>query len=61
MGDHRNDSADSRAHLDDHDGTIPISDVIGRAFIKIWPPSRWGLLEVPKTFEVPGLAAVPRF
>jgi signal peptidase I len=55
MGDHRNASADSRFHLTDHDGTIPISDVIGRAIIKIWPVSRWGLLPVPKTFQQPAL------
>jgi signal peptidase I len=57
MGDHRDDSADSRAHLDDEDGTIPVGDVIGRAFVKVWPPSRWGLLPVPRTFQQPGLRA----
>jgi signal peptidase I len=57
MGDHRNESADSRSHLDDHDGTIPVNDVIGRAFVKVWPPSHWGTLPVPKTFDQPGLAA----
>jgi signal peptidase I len=55
MGDHRNDSADSRAHQDDHLGTIPTTDVIGRAFVKVWPPSHWGLLRVPKTFAQIGL------
>jgi signal peptidase I len=55
MGDHRNDSADSRAHQNDHLGTIPVSDVIGRAFVRVWPPSRWGMLRVPKTFRQPGL------
>ena len=60
MGDHRNDSSDSRFHLDDYDGTIPISDVIGRAVVRIWPPSRWGVLEVPRTFHQPGLTAAPQ-
>ena len=55
MGDHRNGSADSRAHQDDHLGTIPTSDVIGRAFMKVWPPKHWGLLPVPSTFGQPGL------
>jgi signal peptidase I len=45
MGDHRSDSADSRFHLDDgHHGTVPVDDVIGRAFVIIWPPSRWNTL-----------------
>ena len=58
MGDHRNDSADSRAHQDDHLGTVPVSDVIGRAFVRVWPPSRWGMLPVPKTFQQSGLTAL---
>lgn len=59
MGDHRDDSADSRAHVDDgEDGTIPVSDVIGRAFVVVWPPSDWKVLSVPSTFSQPGLAAV---
>jgi signal peptidase I len=57
MGDHRGDSSDSRFN-----GTIPESKVIGRAFIRVWPVSRIGLLHVPKTFsQVPSaaFAAVP--
>jgi signal peptidase I len=59
MGDHRNLSADSRAHIDEgYDGTIPESNVIGRAFVRVWPPSDWGTLPVPATFHQPGLAAL---
>ena len=58
MGDHRNMSADSRAHISDgEDGTIPTGNVIGRAFIRVWPPSDWGTLGVPSTFHQTGLAA----
>jgi signal peptidase I len=58
MGDHRNMSADSRAHISDgEDGTIPTGNVIGRAFIRVWPPSDWGTLGVPSTFHQKGLAA----
>jgi signal peptidase I len=43
MGDNRNESADSRAHIDDeYSGTVPIKDVRGKAVFKIWPPSRIG-------------------
>jgi signal peptidase I len=45
MGDHRSDSADSRFHVEDgFKGTIPVDGVIGRAFVTVWPPSRWNTL-----------------
>jgi signal peptidase I len=43
MGDHRSDSSDSRAH-----GPVPEDKVIGRAFVKVWPLSRFGLLQAPE-------------
>lgn len=52
LGDHRADSADSRYH-----GTIPQSSVVGRAFVKVWPLSRVGLLDVPSTFTSASAAA----
>nr|WP_254782832.1 signal peptidase I [Curtobacterium sp. MCBA15_009] len=39
MGDNRYDSADSRVH-----GTVPVDDVVGRAFVTTWPVSRWTVL-----------------
>lgn len=36
MGDNRSASQDSRFF-----GPIPIDDVVGKAFVIIWPPSRW--------------------
>ena len=52
MGDHRSESADSRSHRDDPGaGTIPAEQVIGRAFVIVWPPSRAGALTVPETFR----------
>ena len=56
MGDNRLFSDDSRDHQGDPGGgTIPKSAVIGRAFIIIWPPSRWRILPIPATFEQPAL------
>ena len=58
MGDHRAVSYDSRGHMGDPGGgTIPESAVLGRAFVIIWPPSRWGFLNIPATFEQPQLNA----
>ena len=58
MGDHRIVSYDSRGHMGDPGGgTIPESGVLGRAFVIIWPPSRWGVLNIPATFEQPQLNA----
>ena len=37
MGDNRNRSQDSRRF-----GAIPVKDVIGRAFVIVWPFDRWG-------------------
>ncbi|MDQ2811867.1 MAG: signal peptidase I [Actinomycetota bacterium] len=56
MGDNRPISADSRDHEGDPGGgTVPQSAVIGRAFVIIWPPSRWRILPIPATFEQPKL------
>ena len=58
MGDHRAVSYDSRGHMGyPGGGTIPESGVLGRAFVIIWPPSRWGFLNIPATFEQPQLNA----
>jgi signal peptidase I len=51
MGDHRNSSSDSRAHIeDDNNGTVPQDKVIGRAFVIVWPLDRARVLSVPETF-----------
>jgi signal peptidase I len=52
MGDHRSLSADSRVHMSDPgNGTIPADNVVGRAFVLVWPLSRWSTLGVPDTFK----------
>jgi signal peptidase I len=49
MGDHRSDSEDSRYHPTLDHGFVPIDDVVGKAFIKVWPLSRFGLLRNPSS------------
>jgi signal peptidase I len=52
MGDHRGDSEDSRYHPEDPGGgSIPQSQVVGRAFFIIWPPSQLRDLPIPSTFQ----------
>jgi signal peptidase I len=52
MGDNRAISDDSRMRLGDPgSGTIPENEVIGRAFVVVWPPSRWRTLPIPATFD----------
>ena len=59
MGDHRSASADSKAHIDDrYSGTIGVDDVIGKASVIVWPPSRMGLLDDPDIQGVQAAAAV---
>jgi signal peptidase I len=58
MGDHRDLSEDSRSHHvegDPRSGLVPVDDVIGRAFVVVWPPSRFGRLKEPDTFDQPKL------
>jgi signal peptidase I len=58
LGDHRSDSCDSRCHMTEgEDGTIPENEVVGRAFVIIWPPSRIGDLPIPSTFQQAALKA----
>jgi signal peptidase I len=51
MGDHRQKSADSRAF-----GPIPETQVIGRAFLRYWPLSTFGILATPSYPGVPASA-----
>jgi signal peptidase I len=52
MGDHRSDSDDSRYHSGEPGGgAIPENQVVGRAFLIIWPPSQLRDLPIPTTFQ----------
>jgi signal peptidase I len=58
MGDHRSDSDDSRYHPGDPGGgAIPENQVVGRAFMIIWPPSQVRDLPIPDTFQQASLHA----
>ncbi|WP_189937310.1 signal peptidase I [Streptomyces aurantiogriseus] len=56
MGDHRQNSRDSRYNQSDKNhGMVPVDEVVGRAIVKAWPINRWGTLPVPDTFDQDGL------
>jgi signal peptidase I len=60
MGDHRQNSRDSRYNqADENHGMVPVDKVVGRAVVIAWPVNRWTNLPVPDTFDQPGLAAGP--
>jgi len=60
MGDNRAISDDSRGHMFSgfpDKGTVPENEVTGRAFLIIWPPSQFGDLPIPATFQQAALHA----
>jgi signal peptidase I len=46
MGDHRDNSEDSRVG-----GQVPQSKVVGKAFVRVWPVTNWRGFGIPKTFS----------
>ena len=60
MGDNRAISDDSRGHMFSgfpEDGTVPENEAACRAFLIIWPPSQFGDLPIPATFQQAALHA----
>ncbi|MCX2181588.1 signal peptidase I [Streptomyces sp. SKN60] len=57
MGDNRQNSLDSRFHMElPGGGTVSNDEVVGRAVVIAWPVTRWSTLPVPDTFDQPGLS-----
>lgn len=55
MGDHRMVSQDARCQ-----GPVPIDNVIGRAFVVVWPHARWATLDASEAFtDLPDTVAAP--
>lgn len=55
MGDNRGNSRDSRYHLEVNSGGVPVENVVGRAFVVLWPLKRFSTLPIPETFSNPAL------
>lgn len=46
MGDNRANSADSRAHMElPGEGTVRADSVVGKAWLRLWPSNRFGIIE----------------
>lgn len=56
MGDNRGASADSRYHLSENSGGVPVDNVVGRVFLKVWPLSQFGGVPIPAVpFDNPAI------
>lgn len=52
MGDNRGNSSDSRAHIGDPGGGfVPTDNVVGKAWLRVWPWNRAGFVSYPDTFD----------
>lgn len=55
MGDNRGNSRDSRYHLEVDNGAVPVSDVVGRVVLVLWPLNRLATVPIPEIFGSPGI------
>lgn len=56
MGDNRPESADSRYHLAQNSGGVPLDNVVGNVYVTVWPVNRWDVFGVPPVpFDNPAL------
>jgi signal peptidase I len=52
MGDNRGNSSDSRAHQGDPGGgQVAVDSVVGKAWVRVWPLGRAGIIRKPDTFD----------
>lgn len=59
MGDNRGNSRDSRYHIEVNSGAVPVSDVVGRAILVLWPFRNFSTLPVPAIFEASAVQRPP--
>lgn len=58
MGDNRPESADSRYHLRDNSGGVPVDNVVGNVFVTVWPFDRFAWHTAPSVpFDDPAIDA----
>lgn len=59
MGDNRGNSRDSRFHLEDNDGGVPVDNVVGRVFLVVWPIPHISMIPIPELFSDPAIEDGP--
>jgi signal peptidase I len=57
MGDNRGNSADSRFHLNENEGSIPVDNAVGRVVLVVWPFDRFSTQPIPEIFGNPAIVA----
>ncbi len=57
MGDNRGNSADSRFHLGENNGSVPAENAVGRVVLVVWPFDRFSTEPIPEIFGDPSIAA----
>ena len=50
MGDNRGNSRDSRFHLEQANGSVPVGNVVGRVVVVVWPFNRVATEPIPEVF-----------
>lgn len=55
LGDNRGDSRDSRFHLEEGNGSVPVDNIVGRVVVVMWPFDRLGIETIPSIFGNPAL------
>ncbi len=60
MGDNRGNSRDSRYHLEENDGGVPVGNVVGRVVLVVWPLQSFSTVPVPEIFGNPAITDGPR-
>lgn len=50
MGDNRGNSRDSRFHLEQENGAVPLANVVGRVVFVVWPFNRLSTEPIPEVF-----------
>ena len=60
LGDNRSNSADTRYHLNENDGLVPVSDVVGVVKLVYWPLDRVKWISRPASVfaKVGGISGV---
>lgn len=51
LGDNRGDSRDSRYHMEQNNGAVPVDKVVGRVVAVVWPFNRLSTEPIPSTFD----------